>query len=221
MAIVSSPCLPLSLSMNSIEFRYLVPGQEYLISQLRLAMRGQHQAANAAVALATIAELRHQGWCISEGALRSGLANAALPGRVEVFSGEPTVVLDAAHNRASARALVATLAEMPAAARRTLILSISHDKDVRAIVDELAPHFERFVVTEYQENPRATPAKKLADMVRSAVPQISPESIVVCPSPLEAWRHVLQSAAPRELVCITGSFYLAAEMRPLLLARDI
>ena len=66
-----------------------------------------------------------------------------------------TVVLDTAHNPASARALVEALAEMPAAVARTLVLSISHDKDVRAIVGELAPHFDRFIVTQYQENPRA------------------------------------------------------------------
>ena len=53
-----------------------------------------------------------------------------------------------------------------APARRTLILSISHDKDVPAIVRELAPHFDRFIVTQYQENPRAVPAEQLAEMIR-------------------------------------------------------
>ena len=122
-------------------------------------MRGPHQAANAAVALATVAELRHQGWWISAEAMRQGLSTAALPGRVEVIAGEPSVVLDTAHNPASAQALVDTLAEMPAASRRTLVLSISHDKDLRAIVRELVPHFDRFVITQYQENPRGSRRK--------------------------------------------------------------
>ncbi len=214
-----SPCLPFSLSSSRLDFAYTILGQEHRVTALSLAMRGPHQAANAAVALATIAELRHQGWCISEDAIRVGLSHAALPGRVEVFSGEPTVVLDAAHNAASARALVAALAEMPPAARRTLIVSISHDKDVRAIVHELAPHFERFVVTQYQENPRAMPAQQLAEMICRELPEIPATAIVVCSTPADAWQHVLQSALSGERVCITGSFYLAAEMRPLLLAR--
>ena len=130
------------------------------------------------------------------------------------------VVLDTAHNPAAAQALVAALAEMPAATRRTLVLSVSKDKDVRAIVRELVPHFDRFVVTQYQDNPRAVPAERLADLIRStAQPTPAAECIGVYAQPREAWRHVCQTAIAGELVCITGSFYLAAEMRPLLLAR--
>ena len=203
----------------ALDFTYTIPGQEHQLANLPLAMRGPHQAANAAVALATIAELRHQGWCVSEDAMRQGLSRAVLPGRVEVFWGDPTVVLDAAHNPASARALVAALAELPSPTRRTLILSISHDKDVRAIVRELAPHFERFVVTQYQENPRAMPADQLAEMIRDEAAKSPTAPITVCPPPAEAWQHVRQTALPGELVCITGSFYLVAEMRPILLAK--
>jgi dihydrofolate synthase/folylpolyglutamate synthase len=181
-------------------------------------MRGPHQAANAAVALATIAELRHQGWCISEAAMRSGLAQAALPGRVELFPGQPTVVLDAAHNPAATRALVAALAEMPTPSRRTIILSISKDKDVRSMVQELAPHFDRFVATEYQENPRAIPATQLAELIRRE--SLTTSDVSVHPLPFDAWQHVVRTATDGELVCITGSFYLAAEMRPLLRARE-
>src|SRR5215211_6680130 len=114
-----------------------MPPQELHLNSLILAMSGRHQATNAAIALATISELRHQGWCISNDAIRTGLSRAALPGRVEITVGEPTIVLDTAHNEASAQALVETLAELPNQSRRTLILSISHDKDVPAIVREL------------------------------------------------------------------------------------
>jgi dihydrofolate synthase/folylpolyglutamate synthase len=214
-----SPCLPLSLSDESpgtVNFDYRVPGQELSLRALPLAMRGPHQAANAAVALAAISELRHQGWCISTDAMRTGLASAKLPGRVEVIPGELTVVLDAAHNPASARALVAALAEMPMPSRRTLVLSISHDKDVGSIVGELVPHFDRFVVTQYQENPRAVHAEDLAAMVRQMLAGVS-APVCVFPTPQEAWLHVCQTAIPDEQACITGSFYLAAEMRRMVL----
>src|SRR6185295_16584466 len=120
-------------------------------------MHGPHQAANASVALATIAELRHQDWCISTDAIRQGLAPAKLPGRVEFFTGPPAVVLDTAHNAASARALVAALEEIAPRGPRTLILAVSHDKDVPAIVRELVPHFDRVIATQYHDNPRAVP----------------------------------------------------------------
>jgi dihydrofolate synthase/folylpolyglutamate synthase len=209
------PCLLVSLS-GEIEFNYLVAGQEYHLEKVTLAMPGRHQAANAAVALATIYELRHQGWCISNDAIRSGLSRAALPGRVEIISSDPMIVLDTAHNPASARALIETLDELPRT-RRTLILSISHDKDVPAIVRELSPHFDRIVVTQYRENPRAVPAQKLLETVATEVAR-NPNDVVMRLTPKEAWQFAIDSAAPGECICIAGSFYLAAEMRPLIQA---
>jgi dihydrofolate synthase/folylpolyglutamate synthase len=209
-----------SAHYGSLDFHYYVYGQEHQIANLSLAMCGRHQAANASVALATIAELRHQGWCISDDAIRLGLSRASLPGRVEVFAGEPTVVLDSAHNPASARALVEALAEMPRPSRRTLVLSISKDKDVPAIVRELAPHFERFVVTQYQENPRAVSAESLADHLHRATSRLTAPTVTIRPIPTDAWKYVSQSTIPGELVSIAGSFFLAAEMRPLVLARQ-
>jgi dihydrofolate synthase/folylpolyglutamate synthase len=201
---------------GAINFEYDVPGQVFHLKEAPLAMRGPHQAANAAVALAVIAELRHQGWCVSGDAMQRGLSQAVLPGRVEILAGQPVVVLDSAHNPASARALVEALAELPRSGRRTLVLSISSDKDVRGIVRELAPHFDRFVVTQYQENPRAVAADQLADIVREVRPG-GTEEVIVQDTPQEAWRHARQTAGPRELVCIAGSFYLTAEMRRLVL----
>jgi dihydrofolate synthase / folylpolyglutamate synthase len=231
---------------NSINFDYAIPSQEHHITHVPVAMPGAHQAANAAVALATIAELRHQGWCVSNDAMRMGLATARLPGRVEVIGGDPEIVLDTAHNAASARALVDALGGMSTPSRRTLILSISSDKDVAAIVRELAPYFDRFIVTQYQENPRATPAEKLSRLLVAALLKNQPFSrdataervelivsaedsnkceakngaspdIAILPTPQQAWRHVIETSIPGERICITGSFFLAAEMRRLVL----
>ena len=68
---------------------------------LELPLVGRHQAANAAVALATIAELRKQGWSISDAAIRQGLTRVLWPARIEVIGRRPTMVLDVAHNVAS------------------------------------------------------------------------------------------------------------------------
>ncbi|HVT30347.1 MAG TPA: folylpolyglutamate synthase/dihydrofolate synthase family protein, partial [Lacipirellulaceae bacterium] len=211
-----SPCLPVSLC-GEITFDYTVPGQEYHLEHSPLAMPGRHQAANAAVALATISELRHQGWCISNDAISLGLSRAALPGRIEIFAGEATIVVDTAHNAASARALANTLAELPPAPRRTLILSVSHDKDVRAIVRELAPHFNRIVTTQYQDNLRAVAAEELLYIIRTEINYEAVDTFVRS-TPRDAWQFVIDSSMPGERICIAGSFYLAAEMRPLVQA---
>jgi dihydrofolate synthase/folylpolyglutamate synthase len=202
-----------------LDFEYSIAGQEHALEDLPLAMRGAHQAANAAVALATIAELRHEGWCISIDAMRRGLATARLAGRVEFFAGAPDVVLDTAHNAASAAALASALGEMERRGRRTLILAVSSDKDVPAIVHELASHFDRIVVTQYQKNPRAVPAQELAELVRAglggtnALDATSGDRVSVLATPQEAWEAVLRTAEPGELVCVAGSFFLAAELR--------
>ncbi|HEX4412790.1 MAG TPA: folylpolyglutamate synthase/dihydrofolate synthase family protein [Lacipirellulaceae bacterium] len=208
-----SPCLLVS---PSIDFQSTIAGQEIALENVELAMRGPHQAANAAIALATVAELRHQAWCISTDAMRAGLVQASLPGRVEILSGTPAVVLDTAHNPASARAFVETLAEIPSTVRRSLIVSISHDKDVPAVIRELVPHFPRIIVTQYQENPRAVPVQTLAEIVRTELSDHTTE-LITCPTPQAAWQFAVESATPGELFCITGSFFLAAEMRPLVL----
>jgi dihydrofolate synthase / folylpolyglutamate synthase len=202
-----------------ISFEYMVRGQEQAIDDASLALRGPHQGANAAVALATVAELRQQGWQIPLDAIRRGLATATLPGRVEVLPGEPNVVLDTAHNPASARALIETLREIAPTGRRTLIVAVSGDKDVRAILHELAPHFDRFVATAFLENPRAVPAGELAGLVRAEIGENAERRIDVCATPRDAWDTARRGAEVGQWLCIAGSFYLAAEMRPFVLAR--
>jgi dihydrofolate synthase/folylpolyglutamate synthase len=231
-------------AIGTIDFSYTVPGQELELTAVPLAMLGRHQAANSAAALAAVAELRQQGWCVSTDAMREGIGRTVMPGRVELIPGEPLVVLDVAHNPASAQALVDALAELPAPARRTLILSISRDKDVRAIVAKLVPHFDRIIATQYQDNPRAAAADELAALVRAEVSGFLGSSSVGLPAsstsgiasggkssysppeifsravPAEAWKFARRSALPAELICIAGSLFLAAELRPLVRAGD-
>ncbi|MEX2172308.1 MAG: folylpolyglutamate synthase/dihydrofolate synthase family protein [Pirellulales bacterium] len=205
---------------SMLEFDGTIAGEVQHFTDIRLGLLGHHQAANAAVALATLAELKHQGWNITEEATRAGLADIRIPARVEVFPGAPTIIVDTAHNEASAAALVEFI-EQHAPHPRVLVASISRDKEVRAIVHLLTPHFDRFVVTQYVENPRAVVAERLAETVRAELDLIGQRSasITICATPADAWQHVLGTTEPHELVCITGSFFLAAEMRRLVVAR--
>jgi dihydrofolate synthase/folylpolyglutamate synthase len=188
-------------------------------------MIGHHQAANAALALAAILELRRQGWMISTDAMRTGLAEAALPGRIEVISRRPTVVLDVAHNVASVAALVESLQESFAASRRLLVFAASRDKDVPGMLRVLVPRFERIIVTQFQENPRAVPVDQLIDLCRDELRQLGrpadSEHLASRATPAAAWELAAQWAAAGDLVCITGSFFIAAEMRGLATAAAV
>ena len=216
-----SPCLPLSLSnsTSTIDFEYLVPGQELAIKRTAAGdarqasgrQCGHRPRGRCGVEAPSVVHIQRRN--------QAGPLCASLPGRVEVMAGDPLFVLDTAHNPASARALVETLAELPAAARRTLIVSISSDKDVPAVVRELVPHFDRIIVTQYQDNPRAVPADQLLDIFRHENSNRK-ISLSVCSTPREAFQFATESAVPGECISVAGSFFLAAEMRPYLLHRQ-
>jgi dihydrofolate synthase/folylpolyglutamate synthase len=194
----------------------------FRLDNAKLGLLGLHQAANAGVALATALELRRQGWLISSDAMRAGLATASLPGRIEVIGRRPTVVLDVAHNVASVQALIDCLGESFASKRRTLVFAASRDKDVPGMLRVLMPHFQRVILTEFQENLRAVPVSQIAEwakqeMTHSKV-QVDCEQIEAVPLPDDAWKLVQRSVKPDELICITGSFFIAAEMRGLAIA---
>lgn len=193
--------------------------QRFMLEGAPLRMLGQHQAANAAVALAVALELRRQGWLISTDAMRAGLAEATLPGRIEVIGRRPTVVLDVAHNVASVAALVDSLRESFAATERLLIFAASKDKDAPGMLRVLLPHFQRVIATEFQENPRAIPAEQIAEWCREEKARLGQaadaDHVRTCPLPTDGWRLALEWSKPDQLLCITGSFFIAAELRGL------
>jgi len=191
------------------------------LEKLELGLAGEHQAANAAVALAVVDELNQQGWNIDLVACRAGLKNVWLPGRIEIVPGQPLVVLDTAHNAASAAALAATLAAR-SALPRTLIVACSTDKDVAAIAEALTPLFARIVVTQYLDNPRATPREELAETFRKTIRSNKGAEIEtqleVAATPNQAWQRAVEITPTQGTICVAGSFYLTAELRPVVLA---
>src|SRR5262249_6368333 len=116
---------------------------------VELALLGEHQAANAAVAYACAQELRRQGWAIADEAVRRGLSEVKWPARMEVVRRRPIVILDCAHNDASMRALVDTMQTTFPPARKAIVLACSRDKDLAAITGLLTPNFEMAFLTRY------------------------------------------------------------------------
>lgn len=189
------------------------------LADLPLRMLGKHQAANAALAIAISARLRRQGWSISSDAIRETLSRLVLPGRIELVQRRPPVILDVAHNVAAVEALVDAIATCFSCRGRTLVLAATRDKDVDGIVRVLVPHFQRIVVTEYRNNPRAVPTEKLAQVVRNELVRQNCTATVVSEHALasDAWTVARQATGPDQLICITGSFFIVAELRHFLM----
>lgn len=193
---------------GSVDIACTAPGLEFHYRDLPLGLLGSHQAANAALAVTAIAALRRHGIAVEEAAVRQGLAGVRWPARIEVLGRRPTVILDAAHNGASVDALLRVLDESFASGRRLLVFATTRDKDVAEMLRLALPKFDHAIFTRYVENPRGVPPEQLA---AQAAAQGS-SSWTVCPDPTAAWEEVRRRATPETLVCITGSFFTAAEM---------
>jgi dihydrofolate synthase/folylpolyglutamate synthase len=175
---------------------------------MELGLIGEHQAANAAVALAALEELCHQGFAIPEAAVRSGFARVRWPARMEVVSRKPLIVIDCAHNVASIQALVDTLEQSFPATRRLLVFAGSNDKDLAGMLRVLPPHFAHVFLTCFQNSPRAVPPEQLMPFLPGSQPSKSAH-----PTAANALRAARIIAHPDDLICIAGSVFLAGELR--------
>jgi dihydrofolate synthase/folylpolyglutamate synthase len=178
--------------------------------EMEMSLLGHHQADNAAVVVACVEQLRKLGLHVKDDAVSAGLSAVQWPARLEILGGQPLVVLDCAHNVASIQAFQDTLAASFPSGQRWLIFAGSTDKDLPAMLHLLAPHFAHVFLTRYGTNPRSAAPEQLAAMLGTAgsVP------FTLCPTALDAWRKARTAAAPADLVCVTGSVFLAGELRP-------
>ena len=177
---------------------------------MHLGLLGAHQAHNAALAVATVEFLRDAGFTISQPALTTGLARLNWPARIEVLSREPVVILDTAHNVPSALALVETLREsFPSVQRKAVVFAVSSDKHYAEILQILAGYFDHFHLTKYGNNPRCVAPEKLAEVLTSVMPMAS---LTIHSNSGDAWQAALAAARSSDLVCATGSVFLAGEL---------
>lgn len=195
-------------SWPSIDFNYTADARDHR-HRVTLGLLGLHQAANAALALASFDQLVEQGWEIPEAAIRRGLGDLRWPARVEVVARRPTLVLDAAHNVASIAALVQTLRESFSARERVLVFATTQEKQVADMLAILLPEFDRAILTRYRNNPRGVPPDELTELARS----ITDIPFHECVDPPSAWQVARDLAGDDDLICVTGSFFIAAEMR--------
>ena len=178
------------------------PGDSYTLPLL-----GEHQVQNATVALAAldIAGGRMSGLGLDSQAMRRGLAQVSWPGRCQVISRQPVVVLDGAHNVDSALKLRRTLERLFPDQRRILLLGVTAEKDVGGIIDALAPIADELIVTA-ANHPRAEAADDLCRRVQSAG-----FSCAVSPSVAAGLRMALERAGPCDVICVTGSLFVVGD----------
>lgn len=199
--------------------RLLLPCQEFDIASSRrqylkvvLPLLGQHQATNACLAAAVCDELERREFDISREHIFEGMRNVRCPGRFEMVSEQPTVILDAACNPHACRALVKTISEVLPDSPLTLIIGILQDKDYRQMREILLPIADNVVLTE-PRSPRALPVRQLREVATFIAPEKNIQSFE---SVEEAIEHTREVPSEDSFVCVTGSNYLMGPARKAL-----
>lgn len=175
-----------------------------------VGLLGAHQRRNAAAALAAIEQLTARGVITVDATSRArALAEVRHPGRFEVIDGPVQFILDGAHNPHGALALAEALRER--GGQPLLIIAVSADKDVPAIVAALAPVVGDVIATRYQLE-RALDPEALAAAFRVALPDRMVTTAPHLPAAL-----ALAEVSGESSVVIAGSLFLVGEARTLLL----
>ena len=186
-------------------------------NQVRVPLPGSHQAFNTMLALTALDALNQQpSYSLNASSVLDGLATANAPARVEIVGRDPLTIVDAAHNTASIKAFVNAIDEVSQERPRVCIFATTKQKDVAGMLGHVLPAFDHVVLTEYIRNPRAVPVHELSSVAEELAEQGGFEvclHVAATPtSALELARATVQQPA---LLCTTGSFFIAAEIREL------
>lgn len=173
------------------------------------ALTGEHQAINTAVTIAAIEQVVASGIEVSDSAIQEGLHTVNWPGRLEVVQENPLVVLDAAHNRASAKWLCESLSTLFDARPITLVFGAKGDKDIHGMMEELLPIVDQIIITQAVDS-RAESPEEIVHIVQDIGYQGEIQVIPVVSSAIAA---ATTSVGDTGMVCLTGSLYVVGEAR--------
>ncbi len=188
-------------------------GMNIKLADLETGIAGRYQSGNAALALAAAETLLNLGMKISPEAMRSGLANAHWPGRMEMIPGQPRLLLDGAHNPAGAAALAESLGSY-SYKRILLVTGIMADKDAKAILAPLAEIVSKaFCVAP--DIDRAMDDKTLAKITT----ELCIES-VPCGSIANGITIAKNEAEADDLILVCGSLFTVGEAKAWLAGKQ-
>ncbi|MFO7677500.1 MAG: folylpolyglutamate synthase/dihydrofolate synthase family protein [Thermoplasmatota archaeon] len=194
---------------HSIQYqKFRIQGQinSYIVET---SMLGEYQGENIALSLIGIEQLQKQGIIITHSHITSGIAHAFNPGRMELISKKPMILLDGAHNTAGMKMLYRSLQQDFHYNSLILILGILKDKAIKYMLSTILPLADILITTQ-SRNPRACNSETLAAMITKIDPT---KEIIIKPTISEAIQQALSIANSDDLVCISGSLFTVGEAR--------
>jgi dihydrofolate synthase/folylpolyglutamate synthase len=186
-------------------FNVVTLKEEY--KNLKTGLKGEHQLHNAAIAIGMV---ESSGFAVDQKAVAQGVQQTRWPGRFEIVHKSPTVIVDCAHNTASAEVLMQALKRLAPGKRRILVLGLSNDKDIRGIC-KILERDARLILTTQSRHPRAYHFfhKELKELFKDK-PALNVKDVAA------ALKIALREATPKDIIVVAGSVFVAAEARALL-----
>jgi dihydrofolate synthase/folylpolyglutamate synthase len=180
---------------------------------VKTSLFGQHQGENIAVAIATVERLQMGGVYITDGDILDGIDTATHPGRMEIISEKPLILLDGAHNPDGMNMLVKTLKEDFSSYRLILVLGMLKEKDIKTMISAIVPLSDFIIVTK-SANPRASDPLFLKEAIERFDAN---KKIYIEISIPEAIDHAKRIAKQKDMICVSGSLFTVGEARSYLL----
>jgi len=175
---------------------------------LRVPLHGKHQAINCGLALAMLDKLKSIGYEIDNKKAADGLHSVSLTGRMEMIWHDPRIMIDAAHNAASIKALIHAIGQNIPYDSMVVIFGCNSDKDVRGMLEKLQYGADKVIFTRSNSAKAASP-EDLADMYT----EICGKMCQTAASLGQALLLAKSAVSKEDLICITGSFYLIGEAK--------
>ncbi|MCB9675991.1 MAG: bifunctional folylpolyglutamate synthase/dihydrofolate synthase [Alphaproteobacteria bacterium] len=184
--------------------RWTLTSPHGTLEDVEIGLQGEHQGANASVALGVLHQLRQQGFPIDDDAIRRGLEKAWMPGRLEEVA--PGIWVDGAHNPGGAEALAKWLSRRPRPDLRILIFGMGEGRNPVDVAGPLVPYVDELVTTKCA-HPKARDPYDLAVQLQDLEVVLSAGSDIETTLP--------EVAAEADEVIVAGSLYLAGAVRTL------
>ncbi len=213
---------PLSITGQDIDFSYrfetsrehgphtriCLTTKTSKFEHLRVPLHGKHQAINCGLALAMLDKLKSSGYEIDNDKAVEGLMGVSLSGRMEMICHDPRIMIDAAHNAASIRALIHAIGQNIPYDSMVIIFGCNSDKDVAGMLAELQYGADKVIFTR-SNSAKAMSPQDLSDMYT----EICGKMCQTASSLGEALQLARSAVSQEDLICITGSFYLIGQAK--------
>jgi dihydrofolate synthase/folylpolyglutamate synthase len=219
---------PLDITGQTIEFSYRFESSRMLgphnrvclttpnskFEHLAVPLIGEHQAINCGLALAVVDRLKSRGIAINDSRAMEGLSKVTIPGRMEMVSQTPRVIVDGAHNAASLDAAMRAIGQHIPYDSMVVIFGCCGDKDVPGMLERITSGADKVIFTRIDSVRSADPHELAVQYV-----ELYGKMAQVAENLEEALSIANRAVTKEDLICITGSFYLVGEAKKYFTAK--